>query len=145
MFVGPSLCTAVIVTSPGTGNPGGKFVASVVASPRHALAELDPSSPPPPHPATASATVRTTRAKPAHLTCMSNLPSRLTTPEARSLQSNGRRCDSRHDRPSSPTSRPGAGAAPGGVEPPHAASKAAALSAELRGRAGDGGVTDGTR
>ena len=35
--------------------------------------------------------------------------------------------------------------APGGVEPPHAASKAAALSAELRGRAGDGGVTDGTR
>ena len=37
------------------------------------------------------------------------------------------------------------GAAPGGVEPPHAASKAAALSAELRGRAGDGGVTDGTR
>ena len=35
--------------------------------------------------------------------------------------------------------------APGGVEPPHAASKAAALSAELRGPGGDRGVTDGTR
>jgi hypothetical protein len=35
--------------------------------------------------------------------------------------------------------------APGGVEPPHAASKAAALSAELRGHGGSRGVTDGTR
>src|SRR5690348_15221325 len=39
--------------------------------------------------------------------------------------------------------------APGGIEPPHAASKAAALSAELRGPAAVGAdrlrVTDGTR
>ena len=35
--------------------------------------------------------------------------------------------------------------APGGVEPPHAASKAAALSAELRGRGECERVADGTR
>ena len=100
------------------------------------------------------------------------LPSMSRLPDAGSLQSNGVRCAlvcstpppsptwrARHARAGNhgdpaevrhmarrSRARLRAGrVAPGGVEPPLAASKAAALSAELRGRAGPGGVTDGTR
>src|SRR4051794_477841 len=56
-FVGPSLRTSVIVSSPGTGNAAGSPVACDVAAALHSvLAPSDSLSPPPPQPAARSAT-----------------------------------------------------------------------------------------